>query len=154
MKKLILSVTAIAGLTLVSDAQQVLFQDVGNNSYDTLINGVPNYTQDLNLELLVGSGATATIDVVTLLLSQTTAAAASSPGTTQPPAGDIAFTEGTIYDNTAMPMICPPAALTIRCLPGLGITAATLPLKLPAGLTSMPGKPPSSLLGLFCSNLI
>ncbi len=105
MKKLILSVTAIAGLTMVSDAQYfsptlVTFGDVGNNSYDTIINGVPNYTQDLNSELLVGSGGTATIDVVTLLLSQTTTTPTHSLGTIQPAIGDITISGGDIYDLT------------------------------------------------------
>jgi hypothetical protein len=101
MKKLILSVTAIAGLTMVSDAQLatlVSFYDVGNNSFDTIINGAPNYTQNLNLELLVGSGGTASIDVVTLLLSQTTASKTSSLGTIQPANGDITLGDDVIYD--------------------------------------------------------
>lgn len=71
MKKLILSATMLTGLSLVANAQQVVFADAGSNSYDTEIYGVPNTTQDLNLELLVGSqyGGSPNIPVVTLLLS-------------------------------------------------------------------------------------
>jgi hypothetical protein len=91
MKKLILSATMMTGLSLVANAQYVLFSDAGSNSYDTEIYGVPNTTQDLNLELLVGSqyGGSPNIPVVTLLLSQTTATVTSALGTIQPGKGDI-----------------------------------------------------------------
>jgi hypothetical protein len=102
MKKLILSVTAIAGLAMAGSAQQVLFHDANTSnpiSNDITINGVIS-TGDLNLELLVGSSSgTVTTDVVTLLLSQTTSTATTALGTVQPAAGDVsAF--GVIVDIT------------------------------------------------------
>jgi hypothetical protein len=96
MKKLILSATMMTGLSLVANAQQVVFADLGSYSYDTEINGVPNITQDLNLELLVYNDIV-TVPVVTLLLSQTTTTVTSALGTIQPAKGDI--TQGySIYD--------------------------------------------------------
>jgi len=102
MKKLILSVTAIAGLAMAGHAQQVQFFDSGsaNGSVDTAINGVLNKSQNLNLELLVGSGGTAATDVVTLLLSTTTATATTALGSVQPAAGDIVGSGGDIDDHT------------------------------------------------------
>jgi hypothetical protein len=103
MKKLILSVTAVAGLALAGTAQQVQFADSGtaNGSIDTAINGAPNTSQDLNLELLVGSSSTTvTTDVVTLLLNGASATATTALGTVQPGAGDITGTGGDILDKT------------------------------------------------------
>jgi len=103
MKKLILSVTAIAGLAMAGNAQQVLFHDSNANnpssSNDITINGVVS-TADVNLELLVGTTAgNVTTDVVTLLLSQTTATATTALGSVQPALGDVsAF--GVINDLT------------------------------------------------------
>jgi len=101
MKKLILSVTAIAGLTMAANAQQVQFADggSGNGSIDTQIAGVNNLS-DLNLELLVGSGGTAGVNVVTLLLSQATSTATSALGTIQSAKGDISGSGGDIADQT------------------------------------------------------
>jgi hypothetical protein len=103
MKKLILSVTAIAGLAMAGSAQQVLFHDTtaaNSISNDISIGGVIDTTTDLNLELLVGSTAgTVTTDVVTLLLSQSTATSTTADGTVQPGLGDIK-TAGAIDDLT------------------------------------------------------
>jgi len=106
MKKLILSVTAIAGLAMAGNAQQLLFSDSGtvNSSIDTTIAGVNNLS-DLNLELLVGTGGTANIDVVTLLLSDTTANPTTALGTVQPAKGDISTSGGDIADQTIDPYL-------------------------------------------------
>jgi len=104
MKKLILSVTAIAGLAMAGSAQQVALHDANSAnpvSLDMSILGVVDTTQDVNLELLVGSSAnTVTTDVVTLLLSDTTATATTALGSTQPAAGDITFSGGLILDRS------------------------------------------------------
>jgi len=103
MKKLILSVTAVAGLAMAGSAQQVQFADSGtaNGSVDTAINGTANTSQDLNLELLVGSSSsTVTTDVVTLLLNNSTATSTTALGSVQPGAGDITGTGGDILDKT------------------------------------------------------
>jgi hypothetical protein len=101
MKKLILSIATASVVALSGHAQQLLFDDNGNNSTDTVINGVPNYNQDLNLELLVGStSTTVTTDVVTLLLNGATATATSALGSVQPATGDITHTGGDICDTT------------------------------------------------------
>jgi hypothetical protein len=101
MKKLILSVTAIAGLAMAGNAQQVLLNDNGNNSYDTTIGGSANTSTDLNLELLVGATAgTVTTDVVTLLLNQATSTATTALGTVQSALGDVSHAGGTFTDLT------------------------------------------------------
>jgi hypothetical protein len=93
MKKLILSVTAIAGLSMAANAQQVLFHDSNSSnpqSNDVTIDGVVNTTQDLNLELLVGAtSSSVSTDVVTLLLSQATSTATTALGSVQSGKGDI-----------------------------------------------------------------
>ena len=100
MKKLILSIAATSVVAISGHAQQLLFEDNGNNSTDTTINGVVNH-QDLNLELLVGStSGTVTTDVVTLLLNGATATATSALGSVQPGATDISATGGDIDDHT------------------------------------------------------
>jgi hypothetical protein len=92
MKKLILSVTAIAGLAMAGNAQQVFFHDSNASnpiSNDITLNGVIS-TADVNLELLVGTTAgNVTTDVVTLLLSQTTSTATTALGSVQPAGGDV-----------------------------------------------------------------
>jgi len=104
MKKLILSVSAIAGLAMAGNAQQVALHDSNASaptSNDVSINGVIDSTQDLNLQLLVGSTAgTVTTDVVTLLLNGATATATTALGSVQPAAGDISFSGGLILDRT------------------------------------------------------
>jgi len=107
MKKLILSIAATSAVALSGHAQQLLFSDNGNNSTDTTINGVVNYT-DLNLELLVGSSSTTiTTDVVTLLLNGATATATTALGSVQPGAGDISHSGGDIFDPTLNTYIVP-----------------------------------------------
>jgi hypothetical protein len=122
MKKLILSVTAIAGLAMAGNAQQVLFADGGsaNNSVDTAINGALNTTQDLNLQLLVGSSGTVSTTVVTLLLSSSTGTATSALGTIQPGAGDILKSGGDIYDNTSNAYLVPGGTTDFEVLAWLG----------------------------------
>jgi len=136
MKKLILSVTAIAGLAMAGNAQQVLFHDSNASnpiSNDITINGVTS-TADLNLELLVGSTAgTVTTDVVTLLLSQSTATATTALGTVQPAQGDVsAF--GVIVDATGNGYAVPAGTDFYQVLawtgssstfPGLGVAGTT-----------------------------
>ena len=101
MKRLILAIGATSVVVFSGQAQQLLFNDDGANITDTTINGVPNSTQDLNLELLVGSTPTSvTTDVVTLLLNGATATATTALGTVQPGAGDITLSGGTIVDLT------------------------------------------------------
>lgn len=109
MKKLILSVTAIAGLSMAGQAQQVLFADSGtaNGSVDTAINGVLNTTQDLNLELFVGSGGLANTAVVTLLLSQATSTPTTALGSIQSAKGDILASGGDIDDQTVSGYLVP-----------------------------------------------
>jgi hypothetical protein len=101
MKKTILSIAATSVVALIGHAQELLFQDNGNNSTDTTINGVPNDTQNLNLELLVGStSTTVTTDVVTLLLNGATATSTTALGSVQPGANDIIKSGGDIFDPT------------------------------------------------------
>lgn len=101
MKKLILSIAITSVVGLNGHAQQLLFGDNGANSTDTTLNGVPNYAQDLNLELLVGSTSiTVTTDVVTLLLNGATATVTTALGSVQPATGDITRAGGDIFDTT------------------------------------------------------
>jgi len=96
MKKLILSVSAIVGFSMVGFSQGVQF--AGNVGLpDNTIAGVVNTTQDLNLQLLEGSSAgTATTVLATLL---------NSDGTSS---GDVS-TFGFIYDNSAVSVYNAPA---------------------------------------------
>jgi len=111
MKKLILSVTAVAGMSLAGHAQQLLFADSGslNGSIDTAIAGALNTTQDLNLELLVGSGGVAGTTVVTLLLNGANATVTTALGSIQPGAKDITGTGGDIDDLTHNTYLTPGA---------------------------------------------
>jgi hypothetical protein len=107
MKKLILSIAATSVVAISGHAQQLLFEDNGNNSTDTTINGVVN-NSDLNLELLVGStSGTVTTDVVTLLLNGATATATTALGSVQPGLNDITATGGDINDRTLNTYIVP-----------------------------------------------
>jgi hypothetical protein len=101
MKKLILSIAASSVVVHSAHAQQLLFEDNGNNSTDTTFNGVANGNQNLNLELLVGStSTTVTTDVVTLLLNGATPTSTTALGSVQPAVGDITATGGDINDRT------------------------------------------------------
>jgi hypothetical protein len=98
MNKLILSIAATSVVALSGHAQQLVFEDNGNNSTDTTINGGANH-QDLNLELLVGpTSETVTTDVVTLLLNGAAATATTALGSVQPAGGDISDSGGLIFD--------------------------------------------------------
>jgi len=133
MKKLILSVTATAGLAMAGSAQQVYFHDSNaansqSNDVSITVAGVTTVdtTQDLNLELLVGSTAgNVTTDVVTLLLSQTTASATTGLGTVQPAKGDISFA-GLIVDQTGNGYTVPAGTAFYQVLAWEG-SSATFP---------------------------
>jgi hypothetical protein len=94
MKKLILSVTAVAAMSVPAFAQGIFFQDNGTAAYDTTIAGAPNQN-DLNLALLQGSTV-----LTTLLLSDGTAT------------GDITGNGGLIYDNSGDEFLTPTIAGT------------------------------------------
>jgi len=94
MKKLILTVTAIAGISVAGYAQSINFADNAGNSYDVTINGAPDTTQDINLELLEGaSSSTVTTDVVTLLLGNSSAPSGTpvAAGGTYSAVNDVSF---------------------------------------------------------------
>jgi hypothetical protein len=107
MKKLILSVTAVSALTLSGFAQGINFADnnpaaTAAGGYDTTIAGAPNFTQDLNLELLYGTTAgSITTPIVTLLLSSSASPANGNIGGTYMASGDISALGGAILDNNA-----------------------------------------------------
>ncbi len=108
MKRLILAIGATSVVVFSGQAQQLLFEDNGENNTDTTINGVPNSTQDLNLELLIGSTSTSvTTDVVTLLLNGATATSTTALGSVQPAQGDITASGGDISDRTLNAYIVP-----------------------------------------------
>jgi hypothetical protein len=94
MKKLILSVTAIAGFSMASFAQGTITFDSSSSANVVSILGVVDTTQDINAELLYSStGAAGTFSpVVTLLLG-------GSP-TTGPGLGQIGYATGDITDNS------------------------------------------------------
>jgi len=105
MKKLILSVSAIVGITSGAFAQGITFSDFSNaNGYAATIDGIPDTTQDLNLELLYGtSSGSVTTPVVTLLLSSVATPSNNvnvAPGATFSAAGDITAAGGLLYDTT------------------------------------------------------
>jgi hypothetical protein len=102
MKKLILSVAAIGALSVPAFAQGIYFADNSTTeSYDTTIAGVPNTTQDLNLELLVGSSSsTVTTPVVTLLLNSPGTPSSGALGGTYSGNGDVLANGNLIYDNS------------------------------------------------------
>jgi hypothetical protein len=100
MKKLILSVTAVAGLSVSSFAQGVIYFDGSNNSStspaatsegEVFLNGTLDTTRDVNAELIAGSSSSAlTTTIVTLLLSDTVSPSSTAAlGTIQPAAGDV-----------------------------------------------------------------
>jgi hypothetical protein len=103
MKKIILSTVIVGGLTVCGFGQGILLQDNSGAVNDTTINGVANFSQDLNLELLVGTSPTSiTTDEITLLLSDSTVTTSSAPGGTSTAAGDISAAGGYIYDSSAV----------------------------------------------------
>jgi len=110
MKKLILSVTALAACSVGTYAQGTINFDGSKNtsasptatsSGQVFINGVLDTTTDINAELLYSSTANGTFSpVVTLLLSSS--ASTSSPALNQiiSAHGDVTADKGKIYDNS------------------------------------------------------
>jgi hypothetical protein len=119
MKKLILSVTAVAGFSMASFAQGVIYFDGSNNSSTSVsattegqvfVNGVLDTTQDINAELLYSSTSTGTFSpVVTLLLSSSNTNPTQSPtlGQVYSAAGDATFYPGQLLDNSGAGYIIP-----------------------------------------------
>jgi hypothetical protein len=111
MKKLILSVAAVAAMSVPAFAQGIYFADNSGAAFDTTINGAPNTTQDLNLELLYGTSAGAvTTPIVTLLLSASATPGASpvAVGGVYSAANDVSFL-GTILEQTGAAFSVPAA---------------------------------------------
>jgi hypothetical protein len=111
MKKLILSVTAVAAMSVPAFAQGIYFADNSGASYDTTINGAINTTADLNLELLYGASAgSVSTPIVTLLLSSSATPPASpvAVGGTYSAANDVSFL-GTILEQTGAAFTVPAA---------------------------------------------
>ena len=104
MNKYASLILSIVLLTLPSFGQGILFEDNSGVPYDVYLDNGPDYTQDLNLELLIGlSPNSIDTDVVTLLLSSAiTNTSSHALGQTLSAKYDISATGGTIYDNSAM----------------------------------------------------
>src|SRR5208282_3624328 len=99
LSRIILSAGALVVLTMSSFGQGIVFEDNSGASYDTILNGFPNYTQNLNLELLFGTTATSVnLDVVTLLLNSSFTPTTGALGQVGSAAGDISLSGGYIYD--------------------------------------------------------
>jgi len=82
MKKLILSVTALAGLSTAAMAQGIITIDGTQGGGAISINGTPDTTQDINFELLYSATGTAGTfsPAATLLLASSVSAPTSNPG--------------------------------------------------------------------------
>jgi len=109
MKKLILFIAGTSLLALSGSAQGINFADNSGVAFDTTINGTPNTTQDLNLELLEGASAGAvTTDIVTLLLAQsaTPSGSPTAAGGVYSAASDISFL-GTISESSGTAFTVP-----------------------------------------------
>jgi len=119
MKKLILSVSAIAGLSLAGHAQGITFADGAANASgaaDVTINGVANTTLDLNMELLYGTSAGAvTTPIVTLLLSSSASPITGTIGGTYAALGDVSSL-GNILDNSGQEYNLPAGAYFFQVL--------------------------------------
>jgi hypothetical protein len=108
MKKLILSVTMIAGFSLAGFAQGYISFDGSINSNPSPFatssglvfqNDAVDTTQDINAELLYGTYPNPQTPVVTLLLSSSAQGPTSAIGQTLSAAGDITdYANGTLYD--------------------------------------------------------
>jgi hypothetical protein len=119
MKKLILSVTAMAACSVGAFAQGTITFDGSGNANSSLsassggqvfINGVLDTAQDINAELLYSSTATGTFSpVVTLLLTSGNAGTGiSSLGQTLTAAGDITgYGTGVLFDNSGQSFTIP-----------------------------------------------
>jgi hypothetical protein len=110
MKKLILSVTAVAGLSMAGQAQGIFFADGAANqsgAVDVTIGGVADTATDINLELLYSSAQTGPYSpVVTLLLSSGASPANGSLGGVYAAAGDVSAL-GNILDNSTQEYALP-----------------------------------------------
>jgi len=111
MKKLILSVSAIAGLSLTSFAQGTITFD-GSSAGHVSILGVADTTTDINAELLYSSTAGGTFSpLVTLLNSSSAAATGPAAGQVITASGDITFNgDGSLYDSGGQAYIVPSIA--------------------------------------------
>jgi len=119
MKKLILSVTAIAGFSLAGFAQGTIVFDGSNNANTSpsatsggqvFIAGVLDTGTDIDAELLYGTSAgNVSTPVVTLLLSSSNGGSGSTAiGQTLTGIGDITFNgNGTLYDNSGQSFVIP-----------------------------------------------
>jgi hypothetical protein len=111
MKKLIFSVTVVAGFSMASFGQGVIYFDGSNNTSTSpsaasnglvFINGVLDTASDINAELLYSSTATGTFSpVVTLLLSSLASPIGNNVGQTIAAAGDItSYGNGSLIDTS------------------------------------------------------
>jgi len=81
MKKLILSVTALAACSLGAHAQGLIVFSTGSSGALVSINGATDTTQDINAELLWSSTANGTFNpVAELLLSSSNTSSDGAPG--------------------------------------------------------------------------
>jgi len=123
MKKLILSVTAIAGFSMASFAQGTITFDGSNNTTPgvgatsgglVFLDSVLDTTIDINAELLYSTTATGTfLPVVTLSLASSAGGGSAALGQTLAAAGDItAYGTGQFYDNSGQAFILPIASGT------------------------------------------
>jgi hypothetical protein len=117
MKKLILSVTAIAGFSMAAFAQgTITFDASANTSTDpgaatgglVFIGGVLDTANDINAELLYSSTAGGTYSpVVFLSLASNNSNPTSAIGATLAGAGDVSSFSGALYDNSGSAFIIP-----------------------------------------------
>jgi hypothetical protein len=121
MKKLILSVTAIAGFSMATFAQGTITFDGSNNATPGVgaasgglvyLAGVLDTTTDINAELLYSSTIGGTYSpVVTLSLLSSAGGGSAALGQTLAASGDItAYGTGQFYDNSGQAFILPIAA--------------------------------------------
>jgi hypothetical protein len=108
MKKLILTLTAVAGFSVAGFSQGAITLD-GSLGGNILINGVVDTTQDLNAILYGGtSPTTVTTPIITLLNSSSLQSSSSLTGQTLSASGDIQDnSNGTFYDNNGNAYIVP-----------------------------------------------
>jgi len=112
MKKLILSVTAVAGFSMAAFAQGTITFD-GSTGGHISINGAADTTADVNAELLYSSTGTAGTfnPLITMLLSSSATASGPAAGQVITAAGDISFNgDGSLYDSGGQAYIVPAIA--------------------------------------------
>jgi len=118
MKKVILTTLAMVGLAFVGYSQGVITVDTTEGSSVISILGVPDTTQDINMELMYLNGATYA-PVVTFLLSDASGdSSATVPwGAIEPAASDISFFNA-LYDGNGnvyqSPTIASPTVVTFK----------------------------------------